>query len=55
MNSRRTERNAAITPLTCGAAMLVPLAAAIALSLSAGALRVGRALRTVEPTRSEPA
>ncbi len=37
------------------AAMLVPLAAAIALSLSAGALRVGRALRTVEPTRSEPA
>src|SRR6516165_10095586 len=25
MNSRRTERNAAITPLTCGAAMLVPL------------------------------
>lgn len=37
------------------AAMLVPLAAAIALALSAGALRVGRALRTVEPTRLEPA
>jgi len=37
------------------AAMLVPLVAAIALSLSAGALRVRRALRTVEPTRSEPA
>jgi hypothetical protein len=25
MNSRRTERNAAMTPDTCGAAMLVPL------------------------------
>ena len=25
MNSRPTERNAAITPETCGAAMLVPL------------------------------
>ena len=37
------------------AAMLVPFAAAIALALSAGALRVRRALRTVEPTRSEPA
>ena len=37
------------------AAMLVPLAAAIALALSAGALRVRRALQTVEPTRSEPA
>jgi hypothetical protein len=35
--------------------MLVPFAAAIALALSAGALRVRRALRTVEPTRSEPA
>jgi fucose permease len=37
------------------AAMLVPVAAAIALALSAGALRVRRALQTVEPTRSEPA
>jgi MFS family permease len=37
------------------AAMLIPFAAAIALALSAGALRVRRALQTVEPTRSEPA
>lgn len=37
------------------AAMLVPLAAAIVLSLSAGAFRVRRAMRTVEPPRSEPA
>ncbi len=37
------------------AAMLIPLAAAIALALSAGALRARRALQTVEPTRSEPA
>jgi len=37
------------------AAMLVPVAAAIALALSAGALRVRRALQIVEPTRSEPA
>jgi MFS transporter, FHS family, glucose/mannose:H+ symporter len=37
------------------AALLIPLAAAIVLSLSAGAFRVRRALRTVEPSRSEPA